>query len=166
MAVKKRLLKSGREKGAVIVEMALVAPLIMLVVAGIIDMGLLYWEKNVLTNAAREGARAGARATAGGGPEKTVTQVRQVVQDYLDSFKIKDPAGVPITLNSSNCLYQWDTSQDPATLWVELQDIPIGMILLPNIQKLFSGGGISLVVNLSSRTTMAAEWDKTKPPSP
>jgi Flp pilus assembly protein TadG len=42
------------------VEFALVAPLLILLVFGIIDFGLMINEKTVLANAAREGARNGS----------------------------------------------------------------------------------------------------------
>lgn len=166
MAAGKPLKRSKEEKGSVIIEMAVIMPLFLLIVAGIIDLGFLFWEQEVLTNASREGARAAARAGVDGAADLTVTQVRQVVQDYLDKFNIKNAAGAPITLDSSNCLYQWNLGATPPTLSVQLQSIPVRTMMLPNIQTLYATGGISQVVNLSTQTTMAAEWDPTKPPSP
>lgn len=73
------------------IEMALVLPLLLLVVLGIVEFGLLFQQYEVITNAAREGARiavlpdytaadAQTRATAyvtqsivGGGGAPTVT---------------------------------------------------------------------------------------------
>ena len=45
------------ERGAELVEFALCFPLLLLVVLGIIDFGLLFQRYEVVTNAAREGAR-------------------------------------------------------------------------------------------------------------
>jgi Flp pilus assembly protein TadG len=45
------------ERGAELVEFALTFPLLLLVTLGIIDFGLLFQRYEVLTNAAREGAR-------------------------------------------------------------------------------------------------------------
>ncbi|PYR71259.1 MAG: hypothetical protein DMF88_00460 [Acidobacteria bacterium] len=45
------------ERGAALVEMALTLPLMLLVSAGIFEFGRAYQTWQVLTNAAREGAR-------------------------------------------------------------------------------------------------------------
>ena len=45
------------EKGAELVEFALVFPLLLLVMFGIMDFGLLFQRYETVTNAAREGAR-------------------------------------------------------------------------------------------------------------
>lgn len=45
------------EKGAELIEFALVLPLLLLILFGIIDFGLLFQRYETVTNAAREGAR-------------------------------------------------------------------------------------------------------------
>jgi len=45
------------ERGAELIEFALVFPLLLLVVVGIVDFGFLFQRMEVVTNAAREGAR-------------------------------------------------------------------------------------------------------------
>ena len=45
------------DKGAELIEFALVFPLLLLVVLGIMDFGLLFQRSETVTNAAREGAR-------------------------------------------------------------------------------------------------------------
>lgn len=151
-------------------EMAIALPLILLIMAGVVDMGLLLWEQEVLTNACREGARAGARAGANGKPEiktgvaTTSTKIRTLVQDYLRKMNVKDPSGSLITLTTSNCICSWDTTSDPNlfTISVELRNIPRKMMLLPNFMGLFDGT-MDEFLYLNSKTTMAAEW--VTPPS-
>ncbi len=46
-----------RESGQAMVEFALVLPILLAVLCGIIDFGWLYYNQLTLTNAAREGAR-------------------------------------------------------------------------------------------------------------
>ncbi|MDT8380433.1 MAG: pilus assembly protein [Desulfotignum sp.] len=50
---------AGNEKGATAVEFAIVLPLLLLVVFGVIEWGLYMYNRQVITNAAREGARYG-----------------------------------------------------------------------------------------------------------
>lgn len=46
-----------KERGAAAVEMAIVLPLLLLVVGGLVDLGRAYYLNAVITNASREGAR-------------------------------------------------------------------------------------------------------------
>src|SRR5262249_24749542 len=60
MAALKTLIRRWRsESGAEFVEFALAFPLLLLVVMGILDFGLMFQQYEVITNAAREGARVG-----------------------------------------------------------------------------------------------------------
>ena len=55
------MMRSRRtEKGNVAIEFALVLPVLLLMVGGIIDFGRAYWFKQTLTWASREGARQGS----------------------------------------------------------------------------------------------------------
>jgi Flp pilus assembly protein TadG len=52
--------KKSKERGAAAVEFALVLPFFLLLVLGTIDYGYFFFVSEVVTNAAREGARAGS----------------------------------------------------------------------------------------------------------
>jgi Flp pilus assembly protein TadG len=160
-----------REKGSITIEMALAMPVLLFMIAGVIDLSMLFWKKQVITNAAREGARIAAKAMDTGTklvPLKTKSDVQNIVQDYLTKFSIKDLDGSDLALNSSNFIYQWiDTASGPV-LTVKLNQIPYKMMLLPNIKTLFGGTRTSgdEAFYLSAQTSMAAEWPLTSPPSP
>jgi Flp pilus assembly protein TadG len=49
----------GAQHGAIFVEFVIVLPFLLVFLAGIIEFGLLFYNQQVLTNASREGARAG-----------------------------------------------------------------------------------------------------------
>lgn len=55
----KRLRGLRGETGAELVELAVVLPLLLILIAGIVDFGFLLQSFQVVTNAAREGARIG-----------------------------------------------------------------------------------------------------------
>ncbi len=59
--------RSGRrsERGAAVVEFALVLPLLLMLLVGAIDWGWYFYLREVVTNAAREGARVGSVSTSG-----------------------------------------------------------------------------------------------------
>ncbi len=152
------LAAATRERGNVIVEMAIILPFLLLVVAGVVDLGRLFWEQQVLTNATREGARAAAKAGTGGAPAKTVSQVRQTVQDYLTKFNIRDAGGQPIVLTLNvNFFYHSDLSVTPPKFYIEVTDIPTNLVLLPGIITLW-GGTLTNINTAHARTTMVPEW--------
>lgn len=55
--MKRRLLRG--EQGASTVEFAIIAVVLFAILFGIIEFGILMFDKHILTNASREGARAG-----------------------------------------------------------------------------------------------------------
>ncbi len=56
----KKMIKRLRcQKGVAAVEFAIILPVLLLIIFGIIEFGLLLYDKQVINNASREGARAG-----------------------------------------------------------------------------------------------------------
>jgi TadE-like protein len=79
---------SGRwsdETGAELIEFALVLPLLLLVLLGIIDFGFLFQRYEVVTNAAREGARVAVL------PGYLEPDIRARVDDYLRAGGLTGP---------------------------------------------------------------------------
>jgi len=52
-------MKMKNQKGAAVVEFAIVLPLLLVILFGIIEFGLIMYNKHIITNASREGARYG-----------------------------------------------------------------------------------------------------------
>lgn len=67
------------QKGAAAVEFALVLPLLLMVVFGIIEFSLMLYDKAVITNASREAARAGIVFRT---PKLTTAQIQSVAINY------------------------------------------------------------------------------------
>jgi Flp pilus assembly protein TadG len=70
-----------RERGSVAVELAIVAPVLMLLVLGVLQFGLWYHAQNVVQTAALEGARVAAAedGTIGAGESRAL----EVLQEGL-----------------------------------------------------------------------------------
>jgi len=90
------------DRGAELIELAIVLPILLLVLAAIVDFGFLFQRWESLTNAAREGARIatlpGYSGTAGGDVE---TRVR----NYLSATGIPGgPAVIPPVTYSTETL--------------------------------------------------------------
>jgi Flp pilus assembly protein TadG len=77
------------ERGAELIEFALVLPLLLLVVLGIVDFGFMFQRLEVVTNAAREGARIAVLAGY------STIDVKDRVNDYLLE------GGVPIVVGTN-----------------------------------------------------------------
>lgn len=73
------------ERGAELIEFAVVMPILLLIIAGIIDFGMMFRTYEAVTNAAREGARVGVL------PGYADTDVRNRVDLYLAASGLSDP---------------------------------------------------------------------------
>lgn len=90
--------KREENKGATVVEFALIAPIMLLVLFGIIEYGIIFMQVHLVENAAREGVRRGVVADTYNcwqgseilnRPECVVDRyvvVVETVQNYLESF--------------------------------------------------------------------------------
>jgi Flp pilus assembly protein TadG len=77
----RRLAKS--ESGAELIEFALTLPLLLLLVLGIIEFGFMFQEYEVLTNAAREGARIAVLPTYGATDTARKNNAAARIDEYL-----------------------------------------------------------------------------------
>lgn len=69
-------------KGAAAVEFAIVLPILVLLVGGIIEFGIVLYNQQVITNGSREGARAAINPL----PAKlTGDQIKQIVVNYCNN---------------------------------------------------------------------------------
>lgn len=84
-----------KERGAVAVEMAIVLPLLLLILVGIIEFGRAYNIQVSLTQAAREGARYAAVHYQEGGLD--------VAGTALSAAPSLDGLGVSVSDNAASC---------------------------------------------------------------
>jgi Flp pilus assembly protein TadG len=81
-----------RRRGAAVVEMALVLPIFLMVVFGIVEFGRALWVGNMVTNAAREGARLGILDGT------TNSEIRTAIQSFLSESLNISPGSVTTTI--------------------------------------------------------------------
>lgn len=110
------------QRGAAVVEFALVLPLLLILLIGGIDMSLALYDKAVITNASREGARAGIVARS---PPISEAEIRQVVQSY-----------------AQNALINFGAGASPLTVLVEQGSMGADLTLRVSVSYTFQGIGL------------------------
>jgi Flp pilus assembly protein TadG len=72
------------QKGAAAVEFAIVLPLLMMMLFGIIEFSIAFYDKAMITNASREGARSGIVLKAGSREDAVEdAEIESVINDFL-----------------------------------------------------------------------------------
>jgi len=102
----------NRQRGAAAVELAIILPCLVVLVFGMIEFGIMFYDKAVLTNASREGARAGI--TGLGDPE-----IKQIVLNYCNVNLVNlggndafDPNKILISSDASDLIVRLEYSYD------------------------------------------------------
>ena len=85
-------------RGVAAVEFAIVVPIFVLLVFGLIELGRSFMVQQILTNASREGAR---RAIIEG---STTTEVKNLVGDYLGATSVSSGYTVTVSPNITPAL--------------------------------------------------------------
>jgi Flp pilus assembly protein TadG len=90
-------LSNRRERGAAAVEMALVLPVLLIVMGGLIDLGRAFYTQMVLTAAANEGART---VTTGSTWSTAKTRITQA----SGALTIGTPLSTPTIADAAKCV--------------------------------------------------------------
>jgi len=93
----------SRERGSVAVEFVILLPLFLLILAGIVEFGHLWYVRYAIGNASREGARAGVLYHIDAGRiDWAKTQATDAVNKYLGTYEGGKPKlpGVKVTVPS------------------------------------------------------------------
>lgn len=156
------------QRGAAVVEFALVVPLLLVICFGIIEFSVLLYDKAMLTNASREGARAGivylpGRAIEATAAEKTAekaaiyTTVKEVIEAYcqthLVSFGNNSTALSDPVLTYSDPDTNGYDSGDSLTVTVNYQ---FQFLIFSNLVSMF-GSGFGDGITLEAVTVMRLE---------
>ena len=111
----------GRERGAAAVEMALILPILLLLVGGIIDLGRAFMMQIMLTNAAREGTRAAVVMTTGTPGAK--------IRERAEAAAPPNASATAMVLPANGCVGATSTSTVTVTVtapfnWTFLDALP------------------------------------------
>lgn len=82
------------ERGALAAEFALLLPVLLMMVLGTIEFGMIMFSRELITNASREGARAGIVQVS---PKPTSATITTIAMNYLTGTGI-NPADVTVTV--------------------------------------------------------------------
>ena len=135
-----------REDGVVAIEFALVLPILLLIMFSIIEFGLILYNKQVITNASREGARYGIVQA-----KPPVSDINKVVKAYLKGAGLDDTSDPVVSCTDDEDATKNCDDRSFGDLLTVSVDYPYTFLLLHR----FIGRSASLP--LSGITTMVNE---------
>jgi Flp pilus assembly protein TadG len=164
----RRLGKINNQNGAALVEFAIVLPLLLILIFGIIEFSVMLYDKAMLTNATREGTRA-AILFADDRPDPAnpdpaeydldVDNKRQAIKDVVNQY-------------CKNNLITFGDSSEPLILSIDVQPGPCEssadnvtvsviykytFLVFPKLITAFFSGSFSDPFTISARTVMRCE---------
>jgi Flp pilus assembly protein TadG len=139
------------ESGAELIEFAFVLPLMLLVVLGIIDFGFLFQRYEVITNAAREGARVAVL------PGYADADVVARVDQYLAAAGLTDGGRVVSTVHPPPIPVITATAAYCATVTSVTVTYPYGYSFVGGIASYFGGGTLATRTGLTATSEMRNE---------
>jgi Flp pilus assembly protein TadG len=140
----KRFMKNQR--GSALIETAITIPIVLLVSVAIFEFGRAYQTWQVLTNAAREGARV---AVIQGSSDQ---RVQDTVRAYLTSGRITNPASANININRNVPINGADTASSITISY------PFNFIVLNPVARLVvRNATVGAPVTMQSVATMRNE---------
>jgi Flp pilus assembly protein TadG len=134
----------NNQNGAAMVEFAIVLPVLLMLIFGMIEFSVMLYDKAMLTNASREGARLGILYDF---PDRiTTAEMNTTVDNYLQNHLISlGGASTWSTSVSGSCT----AAGDPITVTVTY---PYNFLVLPNFVT-----SLGPQLTLGATTTMRCE---------
>jgi Flp pilus assembly protein TadG len=148
------------DKGVSAVEFALIAPLLFVLTFGIIEFSLLLFDKAVLTNASREGARAAIVYRFDGKDPDPLDQaeVEAVVKNYAEQHLISLGSTSPLEVLD----LEYSPAGAPGTTPNQYVTVTVNytyrFLVFQALIKLLGGGGFDAGIALQGITVMRMEY--------
>jgi Flp pilus assembly protein TadG len=136
------------QAGAELVEFAMVLPILLLVFGGIVDFGLLLQRQQVVTNAAREGARLAVLPGYAAGDVQA--RVTQFVREGINNDRAAPVASLSMVTLTPGTGPPFQAARVSVTLADQF-------LILGPIVSLAGGSGSFGTIALSATTTMRVE---------
>jgi hypothetical protein len=137
------------ERGAELVEFAFAFPLLLLVMLGIVDFGFMFQRYEVVTNAAREGARVAIL------PGYADADVQARVTQYLTAGGLTGTATVTVGAAQALSVGSQCIAVRPVTVSYQNQFLFLGPIL--GLMGVVGGGGSLADKPLNATSSMRSE---------
>ncbi len=137
------------ERGTALLEAAMTLPILLLIAVGIFEFGRAYQTWQVLTNAAREGARVSVlpNATSGG--------VEARVRAYMQTGQLSGYATAPVGVNRSASITVNGAAVTASEITV---DYPFSfMVLQPVARLVVAGSSTGAPLTMRARAVMRNE---------
>jgi len=147
---KERNLFLKRQDGVVALEFVILFPLFLLVVAGIVEFGHLFYVRHTLTNASREGARAGVVYV----PADRINWATNAATTAVNNYLYPVVAGSPkprlpgVTISDPAVVVSGSTSGSTVTVGITASNV------LLVLDKLIT---LSNPITVTTETTMRLE---------
>jgi Flp pilus assembly protein TadG len=137
------------QKGVAAVEFAIVVPLLVVFIFGIIEFGLVFYNKAMITNASREAARAGIVFRD---PSATIAEIQTVVANYCNGMLVTfgGPTNATTTVPSGECV----NHGDELVVNVVYQ---YDFLMIPDFLAAFFSGTMPGTVDITTTTRMRCE---------
>src|SRR4051812_25825508 len=120
-----------RDRGTALIEAAMTLPLVLLIMVGIFEVGRAYQTWQVLTNAAREGARMSII------PNTTSSTVTAMVRTYMTNGQLSNASTAAVTVDQAANL---TVNGTPVSASLVTVDYPFSFMVLQPVARLVAPG--------------------------
>jgi Flp pilus assembly protein TadG len=120
-----------RERGSAMVETAITLPLLLMMMVGIFEVGRAYETWQVLTNAAREGARMAVT------PSSTEEITTALIRQYMADGQLGNSATATVVVDKTSTINAGGT---PVSASLVTVDYPFEFIMLQPVVRLVAPG--------------------------
>ena len=138
-----------RERGAAMVEAAITIPLLLVLMVGIFEVGRAYQTWQVLTNAAREGARMSIT------PSSTPGNTAALVRQFMSDGQLSNASSAVVNVNKTSSINVNGTAVSASLVTV---DYPFSFIMLqPVVRLVVQGATVGGPITMRATAVMRNE---------